>query len=174
MKAAARQREASARILALAEAAEYLHTSYSTVHRLVTEGSLDAFRPSNSWRTSTRARSARRWRHDAHGVAVVYTSHTEQSSRGSAILVTSPDERGGSRRYGLAARKAVSRDDSDNSHRKQSTNARRPDCGRSLPCGRELNQPRNAKPRASVRDSSRDSLEPMGFTRKAGGTWNRR
>jgi excisionase family DNA binding protein len=51
MKADARQREASARILA--EAAEYLHTSYSTVYRLVTEGSLDAFRPRNSWRTST-------------------------------------------------------------------------------------------------------------------------
>lgn len=55
MKASTRQREGSARILTLAEAAEYLHTSYSTVYRLVIEGSLDAFRLRNSWRTSTAA-----------------------------------------------------------------------------------------------------------------------
>lgn len=43
------------RIMTLKEAAEYLHTSYSTVYRLVTSGELDAFRLRNSWRTSSLA-----------------------------------------------------------------------------------------------------------------------
>lgn len=45
----------SARIMTLQEAAEYLHTSYSTVYRLVKSGELDAFRLRNSWRTSSLA-----------------------------------------------------------------------------------------------------------------------
>lgn len=44
-----------AQIMTLADAAEYLHTSYSTVYRLVVEGELDAFRLRNAWRTSTAA-----------------------------------------------------------------------------------------------------------------------
>ena len=57
MKEKDRRREgpAPSRILTLAEAAEILHTSYSTVYRLVTAGELDAFRLRNSWRTSTAA-----------------------------------------------------------------------------------------------------------------------
>ncbi len=42
-------------ILTLREAAERLHTSYSTVHRLVVSGELEAFRLRNVWRTSTLA-----------------------------------------------------------------------------------------------------------------------
>ena len=38
------ERPKDARILTLAEAVESLHTSYSTVYRLVTDGELDAFR----------------------------------------------------------------------------------------------------------------------------------
>ena len=49
------ERAKDAKILTLAEAAEILHTSYSTVYRLVTDGELDAFRLRNSWRTSTAA-----------------------------------------------------------------------------------------------------------------------
>ena len=44
-----------AEIMTLADAAKYLHTSYSTVYRLVTSGELQAFRLRNSWRTSTAA-----------------------------------------------------------------------------------------------------------------------
>lgn len=44
-----------ARIMTLQEAADYLHTSYSTVYRLVKSGELDAFRLRNSWRTSSLA-----------------------------------------------------------------------------------------------------------------------
>lgn len=55
MRDGASPRPVSAGILTLAEAAEYLHTSYSTVYRLVTSGELDAFRLRNSWRTSTSA-----------------------------------------------------------------------------------------------------------------------
>lgn len=54
-KVETRRREGSAKILTLAEAAEYLHTSYSTVYRLVSDGGLDAFRLRKSWRTSTAA-----------------------------------------------------------------------------------------------------------------------
>lgn len=42
-------------IMTLFEAADYLHTSYSTVYRLVTEGELRAFKMRNSWRTSEAA-----------------------------------------------------------------------------------------------------------------------
>ncbi|MGI6535085.1 MAG: helix-turn-helix domain-containing protein [Eggerthellaceae bacterium] len=55
MKTQTTQGGASARIMTLQEAAEYLHTSYSTVYRLVTSGELDAFRLRNSWRTSSLA-----------------------------------------------------------------------------------------------------------------------
>lgn len=55
MKPEPNRRTEPARIMTLAEAAEYLHTSYSTVYRLVTDGQLDAFRLRNSWRTSTAA-----------------------------------------------------------------------------------------------------------------------
>jgi len=44
-----------AQIMTLAEAAEYLRTSYSTVYRLVVDGELNAFRLRNAWRTSTAA-----------------------------------------------------------------------------------------------------------------------
>lgn len=44
-----------AQIMTLADAAEYLHTSYSTVYRLVAEGELNAFRLRNAWRTSSAA-----------------------------------------------------------------------------------------------------------------------
>lgn len=46
---------AQARIMTLQEAADYLHTSYSTVYRLVKSGELDAFRLRNTWRTSSLA-----------------------------------------------------------------------------------------------------------------------
>lgn len=46
---------ADARIMTLQEAAEYLHTSYSTAYRLAVSGELDAFRVRNSWRTSSLA-----------------------------------------------------------------------------------------------------------------------
>lgn len=49
------QRTAGAKVITLAEAAEFLHTSYSTVYRLVVDGELDAFRLRNAWRTSTAA-----------------------------------------------------------------------------------------------------------------------
>lgn len=49
------QRTGTAKIMTLAEAAEFLHTSYSTVYRLVMDGELDAFRLRNAWRTSTAA-----------------------------------------------------------------------------------------------------------------------
>ena len=49
------QRAGAAKIMTLAEAAEFLHTSYSTVYRLVIDGELRAFRIRNSWRTSTDA-----------------------------------------------------------------------------------------------------------------------
>lgn len=45
----------SEKIMTLKEAAKYLHTSYSTVYRLVMEGELDAFRLRTGWRTSTAA-----------------------------------------------------------------------------------------------------------------------
>ena len=48
-------RAGSAKILTLAEAAKYMHTSYSTVYRLVSDGELSAFRLRNAWRTSTAA-----------------------------------------------------------------------------------------------------------------------
>lgn len=41
------------RVMTLKEAAEYLHTSYSTVYRLVTEGELPAFRLRTGWRTTS-------------------------------------------------------------------------------------------------------------------------
>lgn len=46
---------ADAQIMTLQEAAEYLHTSYSTAYRLAVSGELDAFRVRNSWRTSSLA-----------------------------------------------------------------------------------------------------------------------
>lgn len=49
------QTRAEGKIMTLAEAADFLNTSYSTVYRLVTEGALDAFRLRNNWRTSTKA-----------------------------------------------------------------------------------------------------------------------
>ena len=55
MREGPNDRRPGAKILTLAEAAELLHTSYSTVYRLVTDGELDAFRLRNSWRTSTQA-----------------------------------------------------------------------------------------------------------------------
>lgn len=42
-------------ILTLAQAAEYLNASLSTVLRLVQDGELAAFRMRKAWRTSTRA-----------------------------------------------------------------------------------------------------------------------
>ena len=46
---------AGVEIMTLADAAKYLHTSYSTVYRLVTSGELKAFRLRKSWRTSMSA-----------------------------------------------------------------------------------------------------------------------
>ena len=40
------------RVLTLAEAAEILHVSRVTVHRLVTDGELEGFRIRDAWRTS--------------------------------------------------------------------------------------------------------------------------
>ena len=45
----------NAKILTLAEAAEYMHSSYSTVYRLAVDGELPAFRLCNAWRTTTAA-----------------------------------------------------------------------------------------------------------------------
>lgn len=45
----------SGEIMTLFDAAEYLHTSYSTVYRMVQDGELKAFKLRNSWRTSKRA-----------------------------------------------------------------------------------------------------------------------
>ena len=42
------QGTAGAKVITLAEAAEFLHTSYSTVYRLVVDGGLDAFRLRNA------------------------------------------------------------------------------------------------------------------------------
>ena len=48
-------RVGNGKILTLAEAAKYMHTSYSTVYRLAVDGELSAFRLRNAWRTSTAA-----------------------------------------------------------------------------------------------------------------------
>lgn len=40
------------KVMSLSEAAKYLHVSYTTVFRLVTDGELEAFRIKNIWRTS--------------------------------------------------------------------------------------------------------------------------
>lgn len=39
-------------LMSLSEAAKYLHVSYATVFRLVTDGELKAFRIKKTWRTS--------------------------------------------------------------------------------------------------------------------------
>ena len=55
MNESAFPRVGNGKILTLAEAAKYMHTSYSTVYRLVSDGELPAFRLRNAWRTSTAA-----------------------------------------------------------------------------------------------------------------------